>query len=398
MFLLAWRNVTRRKGQTIITVLITALTVGTFVLAQAVFANLQEGTRLSSTRLGADIIVLPHTVKADAFQTIFTGEPVNVYMPENVLASVSQVAGVQAVTPQFFTQTLSESCCSLAEPNRLVGYDPQTDFVVGPWLRGGNKDPASDQVILGAGVSPFLGGTAAILGSTFREAGRLEQTGTGMDDTIFLRLDVARKLAKNSPYLQHLWQAAQPDHLISSILVKVKEGVNPTMVADQINNLDLGVNAVATSKVITNARGQMNAMNTVLALLWAALALTAALALVGRFTALAKERKREIGMLRAIGGQRKDAFRVILFEALLTVSVGGVLGTLAGALLIQPTVSWFSSALNLPHGGESLPKLILQSALGLVVAVVLGGGAALYPAILSARLDPQEIVSHGELD
>lgn len=404
MFLLAWRNATRRRSQTIITVLITALTVATFVLAHAIFTNLQEGMRLSATRLGADVIVLPHTVKADAFQTIFTGDPVNLYMPDKVLEDVRTVSDVQAATPQFFTQTLDQSCCSLAKSYRVVGYDPETDFVASPWLKYGNSNKTQteaqtkDDVILGARVESFLGAKAVILGTVFNEAGRLERTGTGMDDTIFLQIDVARNLAKNSPYLKELWQGAPPDHLVSSVLVKVREGANPTVVADQINNLDLGVNAVATGKVISSARNQLNAVSSVLIWLWVALALTAALALIGRFTALARERKRELGMLRAIGGQRYDAFAALLIEALLIVDAGGLVGSLAGVLLTQPTLTWLRGALNLPQGGWSFTSAVLQSFWGLGIAVLLGAVSALYPAWRSARLDPQEIISHGELD
>ena len=48
------------------------------------------------------------------------------------------------------------------------------------------------------------------------------------------------------------------------------------------------------------------------------------MALIGRFTALARERKRELGILRAIGGQRYDAFAALLMEALLIVGAGGL--------------------------------------------------------------------------
>ncbi|WP_425804305.1 ABC transporter permease [Desulfitobacterium sp. Sab5] len=400
MFFLAWKNVTQRKGQTIITLLITVLTVATFVLAHSLFTDLQEGMRLSATRLGADIIVLPHSVKSEAFQTIFTGEPVNEYMPDNVLESVRSVKDVQLTTPQFFTQTLDESCCSLSRPYRVVGYDPGTDFVTRSLLNSpnGSASPANDKVILGANVTSFLGGKAVILGKEFYEAGRLERTGTGIDDTIFIRLDTARTIAKNSPYLQNLWQKNSPDHLISSILIKVKDGASPAVVADEINGLNLGVNAVATSKVISSARNQMNTVSHVLIWLWLALALTAALALIGRFTALARERKRELGMLRAIGGQSGDAFAALTIEALLIVGAGGLTGSIAGALLTNPILTWLRGSLNLPQGDWSLASAIYQGLWGMGIAVFLGAVSALYPAWRSSKLDPQEIISHGELD
>jgi len=57
MWFLAWKNVSRRIGQTTLTVLITALTVLTFVLSFSVLSTLQEGLRLANARLGADVIV-----------------------------------------------------------------------------------------------------------------------------------------------------------------------------------------------------------------------------------------------------------------------------------------------------------------------------------------------------
>lgn len=400
MFFLAWKNVTQRKGQTIITLLITMLTVSTFVLAHAIFTDLQEGMRLSATRLGADIIVLPHSVKSEAFQTIFTGEPVNQYMSDKVLEAVSSVKDVQTSTVQFFTQTLDESCCSLSRPFRVVGYDPGTDFIARPLLNKGNANKllADDEVILGANVTSFLGGRAVILGKVFHEGGRLERTGTGMDDTIFIRLDTARTIAKNSPYLQDLWKKDPPDHLISAILIKIKDGASAAVVADQINSSDLGVNAIATSKVISSARNQMITVSHILIWLWLAIALIAALALIGRFTALARERKREMGMLRAIGGQSYDAFAALVIEALLIVGAGGLTGSIAGVLLTGPALTWLRGSLNLPQGDWSLASAILQGLWGLGIAVLLGVVSAFYPAWRSSRLDPQEIISHGELD
>jgi len=66
-------------------VIITGLTIFTFVIVYAVFLIMQEGLTLSNERLGADIIVLPDKAKAGAYQTLFTGSPANIYMPISLM-------------------------------------------------------------------------------------------------------------------------------------------------------------------------------------------------------------------------------------------------------------------------------------------------------------------------
>ncbi|MDD3894249.1 MAG: hypothetical protein PHU36_04435 [Syntrophomonadaceae bacterium] len=91
MWLLAWRNTIRRRKQSLLTVIITALTILTFVVVLSIFLIMQEGLALSSERLGADVIVLPDKAKADAYQTLFTATPANIYMPKNTMKKLEKL-------------------------------------------------------------------------------------------------------------------------------------------------------------------------------------------------------------------------------------------------------------------------------------------------------------------
>lgn len=399
MWFMAWENVIRRKGQTLITVSITALTVLTFVLAFSVLSTLQEGLELSNNRLGADIIVLPNKSNADAFQTIFTAEPVNIYMPEALTEEVARVEGVEKLTAQFFTQTLDQSCCSIGGVNRLVGFDQKTDFILQPWLNEQNISVLRDnQMIIGGDIPAFLGNQDSVLGSVFTVVGSLYPTGSGMDETIFMNMDVARRLAKNSPYLQSLWKKEAPDKLISAILIKVGKGFEPARVAESINTLDLSVEAVATSEVVSSMRSQMAVIGKLVLGLWLAVFFVAGLALIGRFTALARERKKEIGLLRAIGVQRRAVFKLVVLEAWLMAGAGGLIGSALGVLGVHSILVALRSSLNLAMGQWSVGSAVVSSLLGIAVALLLGFLASVYPAWKSARLDPQEAITRGELD
>ncbi|WP_018213449.1 ABC transporter permease [Desulfitobacterium hafniense] len=399
MWFLAWENIIRRRGQSILTVSITALTVLTFVLAFSVLFTLQEGLKLSNERLGADIIVLPNKSNADAFQTIFTAEPVNIYMSEDITQQIAQVKGIEKLTPQFFTQTLDQSCCSIGGATRLVGYDPATDFILEPWLNEHNlKALADNQIIIGGNIPAFLGNQASVLGGVFTVVGSLYPTGSGMDETIFMNIDVARELAENSPYLQGLWKKETPGNLISAILIKTAEGYDPVQIAEEIDNLGLTLEAVATSEVVSSMRSQILIISKLIFGLWLAVFFVAGLALIGRFSALARERKKEIGLLRAIGVQRTEVFKLILLEAWFMAGAGGIAGSILGVLGVNSILTTLRSAMSLPMGQWSWSSALGNGLLGIFVALLLGFIASVYPAWKSSKLDPQEAIARGEVD
>ena len=91
------------------------------------------------------------------------------------------------------------------------------------------------------------------------------------------------------------------------------------------------------------------------------------------------ERRREIGLLRALGARRHDIVAQFLREAAVICGVGGVLGLLFGALLayaIAALAGWQVAWAPLP---------IITSVLACVVVGLLFG---VYPARQAAALDP----------
>jgi len=399
LWLLAWRNTIRRRSQSLLTIIITALTILTFVISFSVFLIMQDGLSLSKERLGADVIVLPNEAKADAYQTLFTGNPANVYMPKNITEKVSEIDGVEQASPQFFTQTLVGGCCSYGEEIRLVGYDEKTDFILKPYFNEQTFDRLEDnQVVLGGKVEAALGNVVALLGKPFTVVGTLYPTGSGMDGTIYLNIDVARKLAKDAPELWSLWSEAMPEELVSSILVKTKSGVNPGEVVDKISQSGLGVQAVATGETINNVRLQMETISKVIFALWFSSLLNAAFALIGRFNSLAKERKKEIGFLMAIGVQKNQGFQLVLSEALIMALAGGGAGSILGCTCVTPIMGILEDAFNLPSGIWTASSALKSGGFGILVAIILGSAASIYPAWKSASLDPQEAITQGALE
>ena len=99
------------------------------------------------------------------------------------------------------------------------------------------------------------------------------------------------------------------------------------------------------------------------------------------------ERTREIGLLRAIGMSRAKLRRMITLESVTIAVLGAVLGMAVGLLigvLIRYTVRDDLTTLGLPVG---------QLVAFLVVAVVVGVGAAIVPAVRAARMNVLEAIA-----
>jgi putative ABC transport system permease protein len=399
MFTLVWHNLRRRQGQTLITIVTVGLAVGLTFFAFFLSKGLENGLQSGLDRLGADIIVLPTEAGANLEQTLFTGVPMNIYMPAEVVEKVRQTPGVIQATPQFFAQTLDDSCCSLGQAFRLVGIEQETDFVLKAWLETNlQRDLAENEMILGGDIPAFVGDQAEILNEFFVVAGQLELTGASIDNTIFLPIDKARSLAANSPYTSHLWDRNKgyPEDLVSAVLVKVDHQALGDVVRalHEISN----VNIVTASQVFWKTKQQLNWISLILGLAGLLLGLVCFLALFSRFSTIVLERKREVGILRSLGATKLNIFSLVIWEAVLTGIIGGAAGLAAGILAGWQAKSLVQTYTSLPYLTPPLGTIFVLLAGTLGFAVMLGIVASLIPAYRCASLDPVQAITQGELE
>jgi putative ABC transport system permease protein len=97
------------------------------------------------------------------------------------------------------------------------------------------------------------------------------------------------------------------------------------------------------------------------------------------------ERTREIGIMKALGFSSVDVLLLFLIESIIISLFGGILGLtvgLAGAYLV-------TNLLNLPF---LYSPYIFEA--GLLVAIIVGVAAGVYPASKAAKLPPVEALRY----
>jgi putative ABC transport system permease protein len=119
---------------------------------------------------------------------------------------------------------------------------------------------------------------------------------------------------------------------------------------------------------------QNKGVNGLVTLIYALLALSVIIALLGIVNTLAlsvHERTRELGMLRAVGMSRRQVKRMIRAESVITAAIGAVLGTVLGivfAVIVSRPLASQGFVLSVPIG-SLIAVFILAGIAGVLAAV-----------------------------
>lgn len=393
---LIWRNITRRRIQSTLTILITTITIAVFVVLLGVIQVVNKGLALSHERMGADAIIVPKDASVNEIDLIFTAIPENIYMSNNTVEQIKKVNGIEKLTPQFYCQTLALSCCEPGEEARIIGYEPNTDFIIKPYLQ---NEVGEDELVVGHNFkgSTSVGRNFLVLGKQFTVADVLDTTGTGMDSTVFMNINTAQDICAESEILKNNWKNSNPHDYISVIMVKLNNNVDKKTFQNQVNHLGIGVKCILTDGVILDLRNQIKTMIDIMISIWIASFVITILSLVGRFSTLAKERKKEIGLMRALGMQRKQIFKLITGEACMMALIGGILGSGVAIAFMKDILIILQETFKISESVWSINIAAKCMIDGIGLSTVVGFMSSIIPAIRSASISPQEAITSGEV-
>jgi len=268
----------------------------------------------------------------------------------------------------------------------LAGVDFHVAQMLKPWWKLQGNLPPENGAILGADAAGKLG---LAIGDRFRAndwdfrvSGILEPTGSQDDQILFTHLGTAQFVLDKEGRVS-----------MAEVAALCKDCPIDDMVA-QLTDVLPGADVMAIQQVV---KGRMEAISHFRKF---SLGVSALVVLVGGLVVLVtmmgsvRERTGEIGIFRAIGFRKSHVVRIVLLEAAIVSTLAGVLGYLAGvggAKVILPFFAQDGGA-GAQHAGHAIgiPFDPALAAAAVVLSVALGLLASVYPALLAARMDPNE--------
>ena len=360
---------------------LTAFLLGTTVILR----GMEKGLRAGMERLGPDIVVIPFDVTERAQSELLAGKLVTGdSMPYGSLQRIREMEAVGRASPQLHLLTIAGGPYSKSEELFIVAFDPETDFTILPWLRGRLAKPmGGDDAVGGTSLTIEPSERFSINGYHLALTGKLEPTGIWFDQTVFVSFGTAHEM---------IGRGAIPGELsaetVTAIAVDLKQGYDAARTAIEMLLVAPGVWAVRAPKLMTTLASQraglIQSLFLALGIIWAlAVVLTGFV-----FSIIVHERRREIGMLRAVGATRNFIFRLFLMESAFPAIGGGLVGIILSTLLLYSVGPRLGSIFNMELLLPSLPGLGAATMGSFAVAQVLVLPGIFYPALRASRLDP----------
>jgi putative ABC transport system permease protein len=378
----AVRSLAASKQRTILALIGVVIGIGS-VMAMLSVGETVKGEALRQFRqMGTDVL----TVRA-GFAGPDRGVPQQTLAPEDFALLARYARSVRSVSPEVdaygkvrsgpaeISGTLKGVWPVYAEINRL---ETRQGRFLTPYDRGRSflvlGHAAWRQLVQKGAPQPVE--EVTVEGRPFRVIGVLAPAQLGynsqmVDDSVLIPLDLAQRYARQPGVSQatvRLWPEA--DH--------ARAGAEITGLLERFKGGPLGLNINSPRQLLEQISRQMRLYTMLLAAVGSISLIVGGVGIMNMMLVSVTERRREIGIRRALGAQRRDIVSQFLVESALLSLVGGLVGVGlgVGASLVTAQVQGWQPVV--------VPGAMLLC-LGVSVAVGLFFGY--YPARKAAGLD-----------
>lgn len=394
IFGIAIKNLGRRPVRTAAIFLGMAALSGTLFALTVIYMSVGNSIERARARLGADAVVVPANARQETESILLSGMPSEFYMEAEVADGLKEIKGVSGTASQLFIVSAPLSCCTVSD-TMLIGFDPENDFTISPWLRERLREKLADnEVIVGANILSEPGGRIRFYGKEFLIAGKLEPTGMKfIDSSVFIPIEGARRMIADSAEEALRTLKVGPDE-ISAVLLRLEEGVSYEEVAIRVEHSLPDVRVILPNEVLREAKQNLatpvKSVLTASVIQWAI-----SLFMIGVIYSLSvEERKKEIGLLRAMGAKKQDVRHIFFYEILFLSGGGGLAGIFSGIVLVLSFQNLIKVFFGVPFLLLPSVQLFMLAVMTLLLTLASGILVTLYPIFRESK-SPLDIVQRG---
>jgi len=351
------------------------LGISIFVAAHTTNEALYEKTKEQLLRFGANIIVQP---KDEPFDVYSASPGDSATLPEvyvDRIQNIEHSGMLVAVSPKLYERF------EVGDVNLLVVGITDDERKAKPWwminkMVVTDEFPRGNQVLLGHYAGAHLGAFSPIKlnGETFTVAGVLDETGSSDDFAAFVPLDVLQELTDKR-------------RMVNVIEVSTSCIACPEMnLYDFVDEIDSALpddaNVIPVKQIAEAQMETLAKIGDFTRIIYIVVLCLGSFLMMNYMSSSVSERRREIGILVAIGMDASQLYKLFISKALILGVVGGLVGFAVGTLISMVAGPRIADTAVSPIF-QLLPYSILIST---VICII----SSLLPARRAARLDPIE--------
>ena len=393
---LALQNLGRRKARTLLLLAAVAVCTGAVFTGAVLMRSIETSMAVGFTRLGADMMIIPAGTLTNITAALLTAEPTDLTLDTSMLPRLERLKGVRKAAPQLIFRTDASGYGRGRELIDLIAFDPDRDITVQPWLDQHLDRPLRPgDVIMGGRREEPLGSEVLLFGRPLTVYGKLGKTAVGTHERgLFITFATLDELRDTIRQICGSKAPLEPDKL-SGVLLELAPGSTTQQVRFAALANFSGIKIVAGESMLTSIRQGLAALlNGVLGLMVIMFVSTALMVSV-LFSAIITERRRELGLLKAIGAGRGQIIGVLLIEAALATALGGLIGCVLGVLLMriyEHSLVYYLDRMGIPFVWLNTTTTGLIALACIVLASLIGVAGALYPAWRTSRQEPYDLI------
>ena len=370
-------NLRRRKGKVFFLIVGLTLGITTVVTLISITRMMTEDISKKLDEFGANIVIVP---RSDDLAFSYGGISIGEVAVDRQVLKDSDVPKIRQIEVRDNINIVSPKLIGLVEIEGkkvpLMGVHFEDELKLKKWWKiHGTRPKAREEVLIGNEVAVRLfksaGDTLPLSGRSIKIAGVLDETGSQDDFLIFSDLSLVQEVLKKPEALSLIEVSAfcltcPIDDIVGQIS-KVLPHAKVTAIKQTIQTR---VEALEHFKKFSVG------ISIIVLLIGGLIVFTNMMASVN-------ERKREIGIFRAIGFRKSHVIRIIFLEALIIGVIAGMVGYLLGLVATQvigPLITGVPSARWVIDPWLILGVLFLSTALGIL--------SSIYPAIQASKMDP----------
>ncbi len=379
---LAVKNLLRRRGRTILTILGVAIAIAALFSLLSFNSGYEKQLSGELGSLGIHILAVPKGCPYEAASLIIHGGVIPKYLSDSDVEATKKISGIEIASPMLLHQFYKDD-----KPHIVYGINIDDMLRLKPWwkVEGRFFSQYEDNVmVIGRSLADrekLNVGDVLPFGpdkTPFTIVGILERTGTQDDEFHFLPLQVVQRVFD------------KPSQ-VTTIAIRVSDISKIPEISSQLEKIP-DIQVVTMTQVMGTIMNLVGSARTLLMSVIAVAIIISAVGIMNTLLMSVNERMREFGMMKAIGASGTDIGKLVLIETLFITIIGGVIGLLLSTLGSSLIEGFVKGIIPYSPAGRLIapePGLI---GLCLLFSVIIGFACGIYPAIKASRLTPMEAI------